>query len=329
MPISKSTKSLFLLIITAMIWGFSFVVQKTGTDFVGPFLFNGLRSVLAAFVLLVFILISNKVNSQKNTEKTALNTDNLATLDTSNPENNLSTRLKVFLKSDLAKGGFFTGTALAIGINMQQAALVFTSASKAGFLTALYIVLVPIFGLFLKQKIYWNVWVSVIIATVGLYFLCLTEALSIAPGDLVVVISAIFWAVHILVVDFYSPKVNAIKLSCVQFFVASAWSFLLSIFFDHFFMKEIIWANIVAVIPALLYVGIMSSCVGFTLQIYAQKNAKPSAASITLSLESVFATIGGFIVLGEVFTTRELLGCVLLFVAVTLAQIQVKKRNNN
>jgi drug/metabolite transporter (DMT)-like permease len=225
------------------------------------------------------------------------------------------------------KGGAVCGTVLFLAGNFQQVGMVVTSASKAGFLTALYIVLVPIVGIFLKHKTHWNTWVSVAIAAIGLYFLCITANLDIQGSDLIVLIGALFWAIHILVIDRYVPALSqsdVLKLCMFQFAVGGILSLICALFFDGFFAPEgLAWADIVQVLPALLYAGILSTGAGFTLQAVGQKYANPSAASIIMSLEAVFSVVGGFLILNESFTGRETLGCVLMFAAVILAQMPI------
>jgi drug/metabolite transporter (DMT)-like permease len=213
---------------------------------------------------------------------------------------------------------------LFLGSNFQQVGLVFTTASKAGFITTLYIVLVPVFGILLRHKTHWNTWAAVLLAGVGLYCLCLTESLAIAPGDLVILVGAGFWALHILVIDHFAPRVDVVKLSCGQFLVCGFLSLIAMIFADSHFAGPLTPEKLIAILPAMLYTGILSSGAGFTLQALGQRYAKPAAASIIMSTEAVFGVVGGFLILGERLTRREALGCLLMFAAVILAQLPVK-----
>jgi drug/metabolite transporter (DMT)-like permease len=303
---SNTIKSTFTLTLAAMIWGFAFVAQRSGMEHVGPFFFTGVRTLLGALTLIVFISLQNGASRAKQKNATAG-------------------------KKDLLLGGFMCGLVLFAGSNFQQMGLVFTSASKAGFITALYIVLVPIFGIFLKHKTHWNTWAGVLLASVGLYCLCITESLNIAPGDLVILIGAAFWAMHILVIDYFVRRVDAVRLSCAQFIVCGALSLIAMPFADPYFSSVSFppIENIIAVLPAILYTGVLSSGAGFTLQAVGQKYANPTVASIVMSTEAIFGVIGGFLLLGERFTSRELLGSILMFAAVILAQLPLGARGNS
>jgi drug/metabolite transporter (DMT)-like permease len=232
-------------------------------------------------------------------------------------------------RKTLLQGGLLCGLVLFAGSNFQQIGLVFTTASKAGFITALYIVLVPIFGIFLRHKTHWNTWTGVLLAAAGLYFLCITESLSIDPGDLVILFGAAFWAVHILVIDRFVRRTSAIRLSCIQFIVCGALSLAIMPFADSHLMTmpALSLEGVRAALPAILYTGVLSSGAGFTLQAVGQKYANPTAASIIMSTEAIFGVIGGFLLLGERFTGREMLGCVLMFAAVILAQLPFGARD--
>jgi drug/metabolite transporter (DMT)-like permease len=298
---NNTIKSTFILALAAMIWGFAFVAQRSGMEHVGPFFFTGARSLLGALTLVVFLAARGGGGTSAfwNDER-----------------------------KTLLRGGLVCGVILFAGSNFQQVGLVFTTASKAGFITALYIVLVPVFGIFLRHKTYWNTWVGVLIAAVGLYCLCLTETFSAAPGDLIILFGAAFWALHILVIDYFVRRVGAVRLSCLQFAVCGVLSLIVMPFLDPRFtaVPALSLENIIAALPAILYTGVLSSGAGFTLQAVGQKYANPTAASIIMSTEAVFGVIGGFILLGERFTRREMLGCVLMFAAVILAQLPLGAR---
>jgi drug/metabolite transporter (DMT)-like permease len=318
-----------------MIWGFAFVAQRSSMEFVGPFFFSGARSLLGALTLIVFLAIQRWF-PREGTADAAPRIDGggaqaagEAKLAPGALGKGLGGRLSTFMtpqRKKLLQGGICCGLILFGGTNFQQIGLVFTTASKAGFITALYIVLVPILGIFLKHKTHWNTWTSVFIAAVGLYFLCLSETFVIQPGDLVILIGAAFWAMHILFIDHFVAYVSAVKLSCIQFMVCSLLSFIVCPFADGFFSPDTHISGALQILPAILYTGVLSSGVGFTLQAVGQKYANPTAASIIMSTEAVFGVIGGFLLLHERLTQRELLGCVLMFAAVILAQLPVKQK---
>jgi drug/metabolite transporter (DMT)-like permease len=279
-------------------------------DFVGPFLFNGIRMILGAATLLIVLLISGALAARRPTAETTMLPK----------EGNLSGKRLVI-------AGIVCGGVLFLAGNFQQIGLVYTSASKAGFLTALYIVLVPILGIVLKHKTHWNTWVSVLIAAVGLYFLCITGGFTIQFGDFVVLIGALFWACHILVIDHFVEGLSqhgVLKLCVAQFLVAALLSLIASPLLDPLFIVEAFDpSGIIAALPAILYTGILSTGVAFTLQAVGQQGLNPSAASIIMSLEAVFSVIGGMLLLGEVLTIREWAGCALMFSAVILSQLPV------
>jgi drug/metabolite transporter (DMT)-like permease len=207
--------------------------------------------------------------------------------------------------------------------------LVFTTASKAGFLTALYIVLVPILGLIIRHKTHWNTWLSVTIAAVGLYFLCIKESFTMEIGDLAVLVGAFFWACHILVIDHFVVGLkqrDLLKLCALQFLVAAALALVAAPILDGFFAQgSFDLSALVDALPAILYTGILSTGVAFTLQAVGQQGLNPSAASIIMSLEAVFSLIFGMLLLGEMLTVREAIGCALMFAAVILSQMPVKE----
>jgi drug/metabolite transporter (DMT)-like permease len=301
--------------LAALIWGMGFVSQRYGMDLVGPFFFAGARTLLAALTTLFIILITRAAKRRKAGGE----------LPEQTPVNDKSNR------NLLIKEGLVCGTVLFFGQGLQQAGIVYTTASKAGFLTALYIVLVPIIGVFLKKRTHWNTWVSVVIAAAGLYFLSVTADFTILPGDLVLLIGAVMWATHILVTDHYVASLDQqgiYRLVTVQFVTCSALSFIMAPFLDMKLVPIPLTADIfVQVLPALIYAGCISAGIGFTLQAIGQKHINPSAAGIILSLEAVFAAIGGAVILGERLPARELLGCGLMFGAVILSQIPVKEKN--
>ena len=221
-------------------------------------------------------------------------------------------------------GGICCGLALCIASNLQQIGIKYTTVGKAGFITALYIVLVPIFGIFLRKKVSGRVWFSVAIAVVGLYLLCITDEFRIGKGDFFVLLCALVFTIHILVIDYFSPKVNGIKLSCIQFLVAGLLSGV-----PMLISEKPSFSTILAAWAPLLYAGIMSCGVGYTLQIVAQKDAEPTISSLILSLESVFSVLAGWIILGQTLAGKEIMGCVLMFAAIILAQLPTRNQESS
>ena len=288
-------------ILAAFIWGTAFVAQDLCADSIWAFAFNATRYFIAVLALLVVILISDKVKKNKPT---------------------LTAQEKKAANKQLWLGGLCCGAALAIASNFQQAGLVAgTDAGKAGFITALYVVLVPVFGLFFKRKVSLPTWIAVVLSVVALYLLCIKGDFSLAPGDLLVLVCAVCFAVHILVIDHFTAYCDGVKLSCLQFLFAGIISTICMFIFE-----DVDFAAILSCALPLLYVGIFSCGVGYTLQILAQKDSNPTVVTILLSLESVFAVIAGAIILKQQMTVREYIGCAIMFAAVILAQIQFPTR---
>lgn len=295
-------KSTVMFVLTAFIWGIAFVAQSVGMDYIGPFTFSCLRSLLGGAFLLpcIWFLDRWKVkNGEASEEKKPMSPSE---------------------KKVLLTGGVCCGMALCVASNLQQFGVKYTTVGKAGFITALYIVLVPIFGIFLKKQVGIKVWVSVVISVAGLYLLCITEKFSIGKGDFLMLLCAVVFAIHIMVIDYFSPKVDGVRLSCIQFFVTGVISAVPMFLFE----KPAVSAIVAAAAP-LLYAGVMSSGVGYTLQIVAQKDADPTLASLILSLESVFSVLAGWVVLGQILSLKEAAGCALMFAAIILAQLPDKK----
>jgi drug/metabolite transporter (DMT)-like permease len=305
---SKKFRGNMMLFTTALIWGTSFVAQKAGMDYIGPFTFNGLRSLLGALVLIPVILIMD-AQRKKNSTQDKLEKDST--------EDKLE---KDSSRKTLLIGGLSCGLMLFIGSSLQQHSLLFTTVGKVGFITALYIVIVPILGLFIGRKVRPVLWFCVALATVGLYLLCIKEDFSIGKGDLLVIACAFGFALHILVIDHFSPKTDGIKLSCIQFFVCGVFSIPFMFLFE-----TADWSNILDCWLQIFYVGVMSCGVAYTLQILGQKYTEPTIASLILSLESVFAVIFGILLLNEQVSGREIIGCVIMFSAFLLAQLPSKK----
>lgn len=292
--IMKQLRTTLLLLLTALIWGVSFVAQDAGMEYIGPLTFNFVRFFIGGCVLLPLIFVLDKKGLSK---KTTTKED----------------------RSILLKGCLACGLALGLSMGLQQSGIPLTTIGKAGFISALYIVIVPLLGLFVGKKLGLNVIASVIISLIGLYVMCMTEGFSLTPGDTLITLSAIGFSFHILIIDYFSPKVDGVRMACGQFFIASLISSIGA------FTLEI--PKIDAILDCtgpLLYAGVLSCGVAFTLQIVAQKDTDPTVASLILSLESVFALLGGWLILGQVLTIRESLGCALVFIAIILAQLPSK-----
>ena len=285
-------------IITAMIWGSSFVAQSTSTEHIGAFTFNAARSFVGFLALLVVVQIFRMLRKE--------------------PEIQQTQEEKKAGRKELVLGGICCGIALALACNLQQLGMVAgASAGKTSFITTLYVVLVPICGLFLKKRVSPTVWVSVLLGVAGLYCLCIKDGFSIAPSDLLVMLCAFGYTLHILVIDYFTQKVDGVKMSCIQFLSCAVLSAILMLIFEH-----PTWADITPCIGSILYVGVFSSGVAYTLQILAQKDSNPTIVALLLSLESVFGAVSGAIFLHETMTGKELVGCVLMLIAVVLAQIE-------
>lgn len=287
------TKNACMLILTAFIWGTAFVAQSVGMDYLGPFTFNGVRNLIGGVALLpciVFLGRGNRGNVPGS-------------------------------RKDLIVGGVCCGVLLFAASSLQQIGLVYTTAGKSGFITAFYIVIVPVLGIFLRQKVGWKIWTAVGIALVGLYFLCITEGFSVNMGDFYVFLCALLFSLHILVIDHFAPRVDGVKMSCIQFFVCGLISLI-----PMFALETPTISGLLAGWFPLFYAGVLSCGVGYTLQIVGQKNVNPTVASLLLSLESCFSVLAGWIILGERLSVREGMGCVLMFAAIILAQLPEKKK---
>ena len=287
-------------VLAALIWGTAFVAQSVAADHVGPFTFTAARSAVACVFLLVLCLVFRCLRRRDFQEEAQARPGSWR---------------------DLAIGGICCGVVLTMGTNLQQMGLETTTSGKAGFITALYIVIVPIAGIFLRQKAPRAIWLSVALAVVGLYLLCVQESFSITEGDWYVLLCSFCFAGHILLIDHFTRKVDGVALSCVQFLVMAVLSAGLMLV-----METPDWAGLLACIGPVLYVGIFSSGVGYTLQILAQKDSNPTVVSLLLSLESVFATVAGALILGDRMSGKEYLGCVLMLAAVVLAQLPEGER---
>lgn len=304
---NKKTRNSLLLILTAFIWGTAFVAQRTGGDALGPYTFNCIRSILAGIILIPVIKFLDGIGLTKQKMKHEKE------------------------KRELLIGGICCGVMLAVASSFQQMGLYFgTSAGKAGFLTSCYILLVPVFGLFLRKRCGINVWIGIVIAMAGLYLLCMNGTISIQFSDGLLIFCASFFAIHILVIDHFAVRTDGVRMACIQFFVCGAVSAVLMFLIDMhgsaegFLALGSVLRNSDAWV-SVLYAGILSSGVGYTLQIIGQQKVEPAIASLLMSLESVFSVLAGWVLLGEALSEREIFGCVLIFGSVVLAQLPVKK----
>lgn len=286
-------KNLCILFLTAFIWGTAFVAQSVGMDHIGPFAFNAARSFVGGVALIPVILAFDrfKTPAQRQAEKGS--------------------------RKPLLLGGLCCGLALGVASCLQQVGIQYTTVGKAGFITAMYIVIVPILGLFLGKKVGVKLWVSVVIAIAGLYLLCMSGSFSLQKGDFLVILCAFAFSVHIMVIDHFSPMVDGVKMSCIQFFVAG----LLSLAVMAFAEGAPAAGDLLRSWVPVLYCGVLSSGVAYTLQIIGQKGVNPTIASLVLSLESVISVLAGWVILHQSMTGRELLGCLLMFAAIVLAQL--------
>lgn len=297
---NRNLKNPLLLLLTAAIWGSAFVAQSVGMDYVGCFTFSCVRNLIGCLVLLPYIWLTGW---KKEAQETVLPEEK-------KQENKI-----------LAIGGICCGICLCIASNLQQYGIQYTSVGKAGFLTALYIVLVPVLGIFLKKKCGLQVWISVAVAVVGFYLLSVKEGFRLEMGDIYLVLSALMFSVHILVIDYFSPKVDGVKLSCIQFFVCGILSGIVMFLTEQPSLGTLLEARI-----PILYAGVLACGVAYTLQILGQKDFNPTIASLILSLESVFSALAGWLILQQTLTGREKAGCFLIFCAVILAQLPGKRK---
>ena len=293
---AKEWKSSLMLVLTAAIWGVAFVAQSVGMDYIGPFTFNAIRSLVGGLVLIPCIWLLNR-------KKPAAQEDTPAQSDRT-----------------LFIGGICCGVALAVASSLQQMGIQYTSVGKAGFITALYIVIVPLLGLLFKRRVSGLIWVAVVIAVGGMYLLCITEGFSVGKGDLLVMASAFCFSAHILIIDYFSPKADGVKMSCIQFLVCG-----LLCAVPMLIMERPSLPQILAAWMPLIYAGVFSCGVGYTLQIVGQRHIDPTIASLILSLESVISVLAGWVILGQKLTVRELIGCILVFCAIILAQLPQKE----
>lgn len=304
-----------LLLLTATIWGTAFVAQSVGMDYVEPFTFTFARSIIGGIVLIPCIWFLRRLKGRASGSVAQAAESNDAEVSCNGNTRTLVTRIEWI-------GGICCGLALCAASNFQQIGMVHTTVGKAGFITALYVVIVPIMGLFFKKKVSFVVWICVVLSVVGLYLLCMTEgSLTLAYGDLLVLICAILFSIHIMVIDYFSPQGDGVVMSCIQFFVCGIVSGVIMLFVETPSVE-----NIMAAAMPILYAGVLSSGVAYTLQIVGQKDMNPTVASLILCLESVVSALAGWLVLNEALSVRELLGCALMFAAIVMAQVPMPMR---
>ena len=292
---NKKLAGSLLLLLTAFIWGCAFVSQRIGMSYVEPFTFNSIRTFIGGLFLIPFIPIFCR---------------NKPMLPPKGQE-----------RRNLLTGGVVCGLLLCLATNLQQVGLQYTSAGKGGFITSLYIVLVPCLGLFLGRRFRLAMWAAVLLAVGGLYLLCMSGKFEVERGDLYIILCAFTFSFHILAVDYFAPRTEGIKLSCLQFLVSGAIGMVLMVIFETPHFKDILACTL-----PILYAGIFSCGLAYTFQIIGQAHVDPAVASLLMSFESVFAALSGAIVLGERLSIKELSGCILMFCAVILAQLPEKKK---
>lgn len=292
-------KGNLILLLTALIWGCAFVAQSVSMDYVGPFTFQCTRSLIGSAVLVPVFLV----------------------LDIRQKNSNTYTPPSAEQKKTQLIAGIVCGIIMTIAANLQQMGIQYTTAGKAGFITAIYILIVPILGLFMKKKVSPKLWGCVALAMVGLYLLSVTDGFSsINKGDVYVLLCAVAFAFHIIAVDYWADKVDGVRLSCMQFLICGVLSGILMFAYENPSIENLIAAGV-----PILYAGVLSCGVAYTLQIIGQKFTNPTMASMIMSLESVFAVLGGMVLLHEVPTVRETIGCILMFIAILIPQLPEKK----
>ena len=293
--LTEKIRSDFILLLAAIIWGFAFVAQRAGMEYVGPFTFSGIRFALGFLVLIPVIAWRKKNGIDRKL-------------------------LPVRENKKIFRLQFLLGILLFGGVSFQQYGLLFTTAGNAGFITGFYVVLIPVAGLFLGHRNHFTIWIGVVLALAGLYFISVTNHFSINKGDYYVFICAIIWTFHVLLVGYLAPRTDPVRTSLVKLGICPVLSFLVVSGWETVILNALIDAA-----WTLLYGGVLSVGIAFTLQVVAQQNAHPSYAAIILSLESVFAVLGGWLLLQEDLTPKMILGCVLMFGGMIVAQLNVNE----
>lgn len=305
-------RNTFFLFLTAMIWGAAFVAQSVSMDYIGPFTFICLRSVIGGLFLIPVIIVLDGIQKKNQNESANV-------VSSENTLYNIETEEKQRLSwknKQLIEGGIVCGIFLFFANCFQQTGIQYTTVGKAGFITTFYIIIVPLIGLFFKKYCGILTWIGVVIALAGLYFLCITQKLTIQRGDALILCCSVLYAGQILAIDHYNPFVDGVKMSCIQFLTGGVLGAVFMLLFENPSIAMILSAT-----GPILYTGIMSTGVGYTLQIVGQKGLNPTVAALILSLESVFSALSGYVFLHQVLTTRELIGCALMFIAIVLAQL--------
>ncbi len=315
-------KSPALLFLTAVVWGVAFVAQSVGMDYVGPFTFNCIRCLIGAVVLVPCIWFLDGWKQRQGGASCGRESAGAPDGASCGRESAGAPSGASYGSHALLAGGICCGLALFVASNLQQIGIQYTTVGKAGFITALYIVMVPVFGIFLKKRAGIRVWVSVALAVAGLYLLCITDRLALGKGDILVLLCAVVFAVHILVVDHFSAKADGVRMSCIQFLVCGLLSGVCMLIMERPEMPLILQAW-----QPILYAGVFSCGVGYTLQIVGQKGTDPTVASLILSLESVVSVLAGWLLLGQRLSVRELGGCALMFAAILLAQLPERRQS--
>lgn len=310
-----------LLMLAALIWGSAFVAQSVGMDYLGPFSFNCVRSFMGSLVLIPVIWFMDRQKKDGDAGSIPAEMEKENRTAKKEKENRFARREAAPDKKVLLKGGLCCGVILTLSTSLQQIGIQYTTAGKAGFITALYILIVPLLGIALGRKVGIKTWIGVGLAVLGMYLLCIKEGFSISYGDFMVLLCALVFSLHILAVDYFSPKVDGIRLSCIQFFVCGCISAFPMVLWERPQLHQILQAWL-----PLAYAGVLSSGVAYTLQIITQKHLNPTVASLLMSLESVFAALTGWLVLKERLSAKELLGCILVFTAIVLAQLPQKEK---
>ena len=307
-----------LLLLTAMIWGTAFVGQRVGMDSIEPITFNAARMALAAVMVGALAYVLRKKHNRDVARQAVSGTTVSVSTENALPEADASTEHW----HNTVRGGICCGLFLTAGSVFQQMGVVYTTAGKAGFITAMYMLLVPVINFVLfKKKNSWLVWLAVFIGVGGMYMLCVKEDFTLTRGDVLVCICALMFSGHILSCDYFVKLANPIELAAVQFTTAAVISAVIA-----FLIETPVWEGIVSAAVPILYCGVVSGGIGYTLQIVAQKFTDPTVASLLMSLESVFAVIAGAVLLGEQMSSRELLGCVVMFIAIILVQVPLPER---
>lgn len=295
---TKQVRGSLLLLLTSFIWGIAFVAQSVGMTHVGPFTFTCSRSLIGGVVLIPCIMILKKMGVVHAPYQEGK---------------------RGFAVKQLWIGGIVCGILLCMATCFQQVGMLYTTVGKAGFITTFYIIIVPLLGLLFNKKCGPLIWIGVMLALIGMYFLCMTEGFIIEKGDFYIFICACLFSLQIISVDYFSQKVDGVSLSCIQLFVGALLSGMLMLVFE-----EPQWSQMVLAAGPILYAGVLSSGVAYTLQIIGQKDLNPTVASLIMSLESVISALAGLVILNQSMTPREVMGCVLMFIAIILAQLPQK-----